>query len=63
MARVCAVCGKGHRIGNRVSHANNKSKRQFKPNLQTIRVLIGKAVKRIRACTDCIKAGKIIKAG
>jgi len=63
MARICAVCGKGRQIGNWVSHANNKSKRQFKPNLQTIRALIGKTVKRIRACTDCIKAGKITKAG
>lgn len=63
MARVCEVCGKGHQIGHLVSHANNKSKRQFKPNLQSIRALIGKTVKRIRACTNCIKAGKVIKAG
>ncbi|MFY9269870.1 MAG: 50S ribosomal protein L28 [Candidatus Manganitrophaceae bacterium] len=62
MARVCDVCGKGHQVGNWVSHANNKTKRRFNPNLHTIRVLINKAAKRIRACTNCIKAGKFVKA-
>ena len=34
MARVCQVTGKGPMSGNRVSHANNKTKRRFLPNLQ-----------------------------
>ena len=34
MARVCQVTGKGPTVGNRVSHANNKTKRRFLPNLQ-----------------------------
>ncbi len=34
MARVCQVTGKGPMVGNRVSHANNKTKRRFLPNLQ-----------------------------
>jgi large subunit ribosomal protein L28 len=34
MARVCQVTGKGPKVGNRVSHANNKTKRRFLPNLQ-----------------------------
>ncbi|MFO1311362.1 MAG: 50S ribosomal protein L28 [Burkholderiales bacterium] len=34
MARVCQVTGKGPAVGNRVSHANNKTKRRFLPNLQ-----------------------------
>ena len=37
MARVCPVTGKGPRVGNRVSHANNKTKRRFMPNLQNRR--------------------------
>ena len=32
--RQCAVCGKGPSVGNNVSHANNKTKRRFLPNLQ-----------------------------
>jgi large subunit ribosomal protein L28 len=34
MARVCKVTGKKPIVGNRVSHANNKTKRRFLPNLQ-----------------------------
>ena len=34
MARVCTVTGKGPMVGHRVSHANNKTKRRFMPNLQ-----------------------------
>ena len=34
MARVCQVTGKAPKVGNRVSHANNKTKRRFLPNLQ-----------------------------
>jgi large subunit ribosomal protein L28 len=35
MARVCQVTGKGPMVGNNVSHANNKTKRRFLPNLQS----------------------------
>ena len=34
MARVCQVTGKGPMVGNNVSHANNKTKRRFDPNIQ-----------------------------
>ncbi len=34
MARVCEVTGKGPMVGNNVSHANNRTKRRFLPNLQ-----------------------------
>ena len=34
MARVCQVTGKGPMVGNKVSHANNRTKRRFLPNLQ-----------------------------
>lgn len=35
MARVCDITGKKVMVGNNVSHANNKTKRKFYPNLQT----------------------------
>ena len=35
MARVCEVSGKRPQVGNKVSHANNKTKRRFYPNLHT----------------------------
>ena len=37
MARVCKVTGKRPMVGNNVSHANNKTKRRFLPNLQSRR--------------------------
>lgn len=37
MSRVCQVTGKGPMVGNKVSHANNRTKRRFLPNLQNRR--------------------------
>ncbi len=63
MARRCSLCEKRAHVGNRVSHANNKSKRLFEPNLQSVRAFLGGVVKRIRVCTGCIKSGKVLKSG
>jgi large subunit ribosomal protein L28 len=59
--RQCAICGKQPSVGNNVSHANNKSKRRWEPNLQEVRARVGQAVKRIRVCTRCIRSGKVQK--
>lgn len=40
MARRCAISGKGPMVGNNVSHANNKTKKRFLPNLRTVRVTL-----------------------
>ena len=40
MARVCQVTGKAPMVGNNVSHANNKTKRRFLPNLQHRRLWV-----------------------
>ncbi len=61
MAKACSLCSKQHHVGNRVSHAHNKTKRRFDANLQTVRALIGTVVKRIRVCTSCIRSGRITK--
>ena len=39
MARRCELTGKGPMVGNNVSHANNKTKRRFLPNLQDVTLL------------------------
>jgi large subunit ribosomal protein L28 len=62
MARVCYTCGRGPAVGNNVSHANNKTKRRWLPNLQMVRIVEDGAVKRVRVCSRCIKSGKIQKA-
>ncbi|MDR0761809.1 MAG: 50S ribosomal protein L28 [Campylobacteraceae bacterium] len=40
MSRKCALTGKGPLVGNNVSHANNKTKRRFLPNLRTVKVTL-----------------------
>lgn len=40
MSKVCDLTGKRPRVGNNVSHANNKTKRRFNPNLQKKRFYI-----------------------
>ncbi|WP_116083060.1 50S ribosomal protein L28 [Tropicimonas sp. IMCC34011] len=39
MSRVCELTGKGPMVGNNVSHANNKTKRRFLPNLQDVSLI------------------------
>ncbi len=62
MSRVCEICGKKPLTGNHVSHAHNVNKRRFNPNLQTVRAVSGKRVKKMVVCTSCIKSGRVIKA-
>jgi large subunit ribosomal protein L28 len=62
MARVCTMCDKGPTTGNHVSHANNRRKRRWYPNLQTVRVLVDGSPRRVKVCTKCMKSGKVVKA-
>jgi large subunit ribosomal protein L28 len=61
MARRCAICGRGARVGSKVSHADNVSKRKFRINLQRVKVKMSGEVKRILVCTRCLHAGKAKK--
>ena len=58
----CFYCGKGVTFGNNVSHANNRTRRTWRPNLQVARVLIDGKATRIRVCTRCLHAGKVQRA-
>lgn len=62
MAKRCEVCGKGPQFGNKVSHANNRTRRRFDPNLQEVRATVSGRSQRLRVCTRCLKAGKVVKA-
>ena len=61
MAKICTICGKGKSVGYNVSHANNKTKRVWRPNLQRVRTRIDGQVKRVAVCTNCIRSGRVIK--
>jgi len=62
MAKVCDICGKKPQYGNNVSHANNRTRRRWEPNLQRVRAKIDGSVKRVKVCTSCIRSGKVEKA-
>ena len=59
--KACDVCGKTAQYGNKVSHANNKSRRRWEPNLQPVRALLNGVPKRLRVCTRCLRSGKVLK--
>lgn len=61
MAATCDICGKGVTFGNNVSHAHNKTKRRWNVNLQTVRAMHKGEVKKIKACSRCIRSGAVVK--
>jgi len=75
MARHCAICGKGASMGNKITTRGKAkylggvgtkvtgiARRQFKPNLQRLKVTIGKSTSStVLACTQCIRSGAVTK--
>ncbi len=75
MSKICYICGKkpaAGRVIKRRGLAKKKggvgqritgiTKRRFLPNLQTVRAFINGKKLKVRVCTKCLKAGKVIKA-
>jgi large subunit ribosomal protein L28 len=62
MAYRCSICGKDAQAAHKVSHSNRKSRKWQNPNLQTVRAMIDGRAMRIRACTRCIRSGRVTKA-
>jgi len=62
MAKECFVCGKGKISGNNVSHALNRTRRSWSPNLRRVKAVVNGSNKRIRVCARCLRAGKIERA-
>lgn len=58
MAQKCQSCGKGVQYGNFVSHAKNRVKRLFKPNLKRVTMMMEGKKKRLMLCTSCVKKVK-----
>jgi len=62
MAQRCDICGKGPAVGHRISHAHNVTKRRWLPNLISTRTIVNGSPRRVRVCSHCLKAGKVVKA-
>jgi large subunit ribosomal protein L28 len=63
MARVCKVTGKRPMTGNNVSHANNRTKRRFLPNLQYRRFWVESENRWVRLRVSCAALRTIDKNG
>ncbi|MBI3087499.1 MAG: 50S ribosomal protein L28 [Candidatus Omnitrophica bacterium] len=74
-SNACVICGKGAVAGRTYTHRGmlkikggvgrktvRKSRRRFLPNLQRVRILLNRSVKRVKVCTACLKSGRVLKA-
>lgn len=75
MAQKCEVCGKAAHVGNQITTRGKAkylggvgtkitgiSRRQFRPNLQRVRVTTPEGThKRIRVCTQCLRSGAVVR--
>ena len=61
MARKCEICGKSTVFGHNVSHAKNRTRHAWFPNLISIRTKIEGTVKKMKICARCLRTGKIVK--
>ena len=53
MALVCFNCGKGVMYGHNVSHAKNRTRKIFKPNLHSARIVVSGVQQKVKLCTKC----------
>jgi large subunit ribosomal protein L28 len=51
----CYNCGKGIMVGHNVSHAKNRTRKVFKPNLHSARVVVDGTSMKVRLCTKCLR--------
>jgi len=61
MARFCDYCEKGPTTGHLVSHSNIKTKTRWLPNLKRMKAVVAGTTKTVRACTRCIRSGKVTR--
>ncbi|AXI09041.1 50S ribosomal protein L28 [Ornithinibacillus salinisoli] len=59
MARKCVVTGRKTRSGNQRSHAMNSNKRNWKANVQKVRIMVDGKPKRVYVSARALKSGKV----
>lgn len=58
MAGVCDICGKTKSFGHNVSHSKRRTNRDFRPNVQRKRMVIGNELVRLNVCTRCMRTAQ-----
>ena len=62
MSKMCDICVKKPILGYNVSHAHNKTRARWYPNLQRVRAVKEGRSMRMRVCTSCLRSGLVTKA-
>ncbi len=58
----CSICSKSTIFGNNRSHAENKTKRTWKPNVRKVRIVQDGIAKSAYVCTRCLRSNKVTRA-
>lgn len=58
----CEICGKGVSFGKKYSHSHIRTNRQWKPNVQRVKISLNGVPKRVYICTRCLRSAKMQKA-
>ena len=58
----CEVCEKGVTFGKKYSHSHIRTNRQWKPNVQRVRIIDNGTPRRAYVCTRCLRSGKVQRA-
>lgn len=58
----CSICNKGAHFGIAVSHSHRRSNKMWKANIQSVKVKVNGAVRRMNVCTSCLRSGKVERA-
>ncbi|MGR6836246.1 50S ribosomal protein L28 [Syntrophomonas erecta] len=58
----CEICGKGVAFGKEYSHSHIRTNRQWKANVQRVKIVVNGTPKRAYVCTRCLRSGKVERA-
>ncbi len=58
----CEVCDKSVTFGKKYSHSHIRTNREWKPNVQRVRVLVNGSPQKMYVCTRCLRSGKVQRA-
>ncbi len=58
----CDICGKGVTFGHNVSHSKRRTNRAWKPNVRTVKAVVGGTHKTMHVCSRCLRSGKVTRA-
>lgn len=58
----CEICGKGVSFGIKVSHSHRRSNKMWKPNVKSVKAIVGGTPKTVHVCSRCLRSGLVTRA-